>query len=196
MSSWQAGLTLSQFVKIGAICSASLPGLFLLFKEQVLECIQVPSLDQDTQERAKLQPWTFSKMPSNGKWVKFNRNQKREFLLWLSRLRTQHSDCGDADLIPGLAQRLRIWCCCKLRIWPCRSSCCIGLSCSFNSTPYLGTSTCHKWVCKKENKKQKKDSERMVSSALSKLYNPKRSRRVIGSERNSRLITRIKSEVL
>ena len=27
-----------------------------------------------------------------------------EFLLWLSRLRTQHSVCKDSGLIPGLAQ--------------------------------------------------------------------------------------------
>ena len=30
--------------------------------------------------------------------------QKLEFLLWLSKVRTQHSIFDDADLIPGLAQ--------------------------------------------------------------------------------------------
>ena len=33
-----------------------------------------------------------------------NKKANMEFLLWLSRLRTQHSVRGDAGLIPGLAQ--------------------------------------------------------------------------------------------
>ena len=32
------------------------------------------------------------------------RIQLQEFLFWLRRLRTQHSVCEDADLIPSLAQ--------------------------------------------------------------------------------------------
>ena len=51
-----------------------------------------------------------------------------EFLLWLSRLRTQHSVCEDVGSIPGLTQWVKdlilqqaaaqitdlaqIWCCC------------------------------------------------------------------------------------
>ena len=38
-----------------------------------------------------------------------------EFLLWLSRLRTQLNVHEDADSIPGLLSGLRIWRCCKMQ---------------------------------------------------------------------------------
>lgn len=50
MASWQAELILSQCVKIGTICSTSIStfGYLNLFKERVLEFIQLPTLDLDT----------------------------------------------------------------------------------------------------------------------------------------------------
>ena len=66
----------------------------------------------------------------------------KEFPLWLSGLRTRHSVCEDAGSIPGRAR-----CCCKLQ---CRLQRQLGShvavavvqagSCSFASTPGLGTS--------------------------------------------------------
>ena len=49
-------------------------------------------------------------------WEKCPREKPEfwEFLLWLSRLRIQHSVCEDAGLISGLVQGLRILCCHKL----------------------------------------------------------------------------------
>ena len=83
--------------------------------------------------------------------------------MWLSRLRTQHSICEDAGLIPGLAQRVKdlallqaavlvadvvhIQCCCGC-------GCDIGLSCSSDKIPSLGTSICGR--CGPKNKKKKK----------------------------------------
>ena len=38
----------------------------------------------------------------------------REFPLWLSGLKTQHSPCEDVGSILALLSRLRIWCCHEL----------------------------------------------------------------------------------
>ena len=73
-----------------------------------------------------------------------------EFLLWLSGLGTWHSFHEDAGSIPGLSpwaknpellwaaawvsDKAQIWCCC---------GCGIGLSCSWDLNPSLGTSICH-----------------------------------------------------
>ena len=47
-----------------------------------------------------------------------SKNTKREFPLWLSRLRTGHSICEDGDSVPGLAQwvkdRALLWLWCRL----------------------------------------------------------------------------------
>ena len=48
---------------------------------------------------------TRKKFLENGAYTYWLENEEdEEFLLWLSRLRTQHSVCEDADSIPGLAQ--------------------------------------------------------------------------------------------
>ena len=48
-------------------------------------------------------------------WVNYEIKKKsEEFPLWLSGLRTHCCLCEDAGWIPGLAQWVRIWHCCKL----------------------------------------------------------------------------------
>ena len=72
-----------------------------------------------------------------------------QFLVWLSRLKTQHSLCEDACSILGLTQWVKdlvllqaavqvtgvaqMWCCCD-----------VGLSCSSDSTRSPGISSCKK----------------------------------------------------
>ena len=77
------------------------------------------------------------------------------FLLWLSRLRTQHCLYEDASSILGLS---------SLRLHPAllqdavqladeaQIRCIIGFSGSSNLTPSLGTSICHRCGCKKKKK--------------------------------------------
>ena len=68
-----------------------------------------------------------------------------EFLLWLSRLRTQHSVCEDVGLICGLAQWVKgsilpqavVWVTDAAQIWHCYG-CGIGWSCSSDSIPSCG----------------------------------------------------------
>ena len=87
-----------------------------------------------------------------------------EFLLWLSRLRTQHSFLvrvwvGSLALLGGW----RIQCCHKpqhksqIRAWvPSCCGCGAGGYCSSHSTPSLGTSPCLcQCGCKKENRRRK-----------------------------------------
>ena len=83
--------------------------------------------------------------------------------LWLSGLRTWYCLCEDAGLIHGLTQWVK-----DLALLPaaayiadvaqirCCHGCCIGLSCSSNSTPSLKTSMCCR--CGHKKKKIKKQS--------------------------------------
>ena len=75
----------------------------------------------------------------------------------LSRLRTRHSVCEDADLIPGFTHWI------KDPALPQRSSVAVAVaqtcSCSSNLTPSSGISICHSAAVKREKKKQKKQKK-------------------------------------
>ena len=89
----------------------------------------------------------------------------REFLLWLSRLRTQLVSMRMWVRFLALLSGLRVWCCHDLR---CRSkiqlrsgmvvavAVAVASSCSSNSTPSLGTSICHSCGPKNQKKKKRK----------------------------------------
>ena len=82
-----------------------------------------------------------------------------QFLLCLSRLRSQRSVCEDVGSTPGLLSRVKIQRCCKLQgssqMW---LGSCVAVavvlagSCSSGWTPRPGTCICHRCSCKKEKK--------------------------------------------
>ena len=87
----------------------------------------------------------------------------KEFLLWLSGLRTQCCLCEDAGSIPGFAQGVKdstspqVVAQVEDVAWiRCCHGCATGPSCSSNSTPSLGTSIHHGCDHKKKKKKKKK----------------------------------------
>ena len=89
--------------------------------------------------------------------------------MWLSRLRTQHSVCEDADLILGLNQWIRIQHCCKLQyrshLW-LRSSVVAWASAEILTQPLaleLAYATC---AAKKERKKK---NEVPIFSSISRV---------------------------
>ena len=81
-----------------------------------------------------------------------------EFPVWLNRLRTRLVSIRIQVWSLASLSGLRIWCCHKLwrglqmrlgsgiAVWG------LGLSCSFNSTPSLGTLICHRCGPKKKKK--------------------------------------------
>ena len=90
----------------------------------------------------------------------------KEFLLWLSRLRTQHCLCEDAGSMPWLAQwgkdlalpQAAVQVADVVQIWHC-CGCGEALSRSSNLTPSLETSIC----CRRRLKKKKKIKRKGVS---------------------------------
>ena len=82
---------------------------------------------------------------------KVNRIKKDEFLLWLSRLRTQHCVCEDAGLIPGLTQWIKdlVY---RAVVYAC--------SCSSNLTPNLATSICLRHNYKRKKKEREKERKK------------------------------------
>ena len=85
------------------------------------------------------------------------RTVHQEFLLWLRGLWPQHSLHEDADLIPGLVQWFKDLALPQAAAWVtdaaqilCRHGCGVGLSCSSDSVPGLGTSICYRYGHKKK----------------------------------------------
>ena len=109
-------------------------------------------------------PWPWKSM-CRGEVKKEKKGEKRK-IIWEFLLRTRQCLCEDLGSICGLTQWV------KKLVLPqnaAQISCCYGcgtgLSCSSDSTPGLGTSTCHRWGCKKKKKKKKKKENNLTVTA-------------------------------
>ena len=110
-------------------------------------------------QRAWLKASAWVRLGGRGTWRQRQSREKRpgEFPLWLSGLRTQRCLCEDAGSIPGLSPWVKALALPQAAVqvtdvaWiPSCCGCSIGRSCSSNSTPGPGPSTCRRHSPKKK----------------------------------------------